>query len=404
MLITRGRSFVLGSILPLALACSAGAEPTSGAGANSQGGGDQGANGQGANQFSGGSGGGVVIPAIGTLSGKVVAPEGTIPISGALVYLSPTPPPAIPDGVFCDACVELDNSVPNTFTNPDGTFELPTYLGGAQYLVVQKGQFRRVRSIDVIEGPMTADPTATRLPSRMDKANGDDIPKMAIQAGAYDDILATLTGLGVDEDQITVFDCSGFNCDSAFEDYATLSQFHIAFVPCSSCNGGTGGEDANIRQFVAEGGKYYVTDWSYQWMQQPFPGYVTFDESSGDACTLDNYTAQATEMDADLQAWLAAQGINNPSFEAAYTYINQLNTVASTDTQGQPVNVTPKTWITGATPQGNKPLTISFEDKCGRVLFSTYHSESSDGLLPQELALLYVILEVGVCLNVPVPQ
>ncbi len=387
----------LSCVLSLSLACSAGNDPTSGAGANAQGGADPGGGGQGAMNFTGGAGGGEIIPAIGTLTGKVVAPEGTIPISGALVYLSPNPPAPIPDQVYCDACVELDNSVPHTFTNPDGTFEVPTYLGGPQHLIVQKGQFRRVRPIDVVEGPMTADPTSTRLPSRMDKANGDDIPRMAIQEGSFDDILTTLTGLGVDEDQITVV-------GTLFQNYAALSQYHIAFVPCSSCVSGTGAEDANIRQFVAEGGKYYVTDWSYQWMQQPFPGYVTFDESGGDACTLDNYTAQATQMDPELQAWLTAQGISNPSFEAAYTYINALNTVASTDTQGQPVNVTPKTWITGATPQGNKPLTISFEDKCGRVLFSTYHSESSDGLLPQELALLYVILEVGVCLNVPVPQ
>ncbi|MBK8939039.1 MAG: hypothetical protein IPM79_15770 [Polyangiaceae bacterium] len=109
-------------------------------------------------------------------------------------------------------------------------------------------------------------------------------------------------------------------------------------------------------------------------------------------------------MDPELQAWLTAQGVPNPSFEAAYTYIDALNTVATTDVNNQPVMVTPKTWITGATPQGNKPLTISFEQQCGRVLFSTYHSESSDGLLPQELALLYVILEVGVCLEVPVPE
>lgn len=389
--------FALASSLASLVACSAGNAPEAAAGAGSQGGGDQGAGGQGASGFTGGSGGGDIIPSIGTLAGTVVAPQGTIPISGALVYLSPTPPEAIPDGVYCDACVELDGSVPHAFTNPDGTFSLETYLGGPQYLVVQKGQFRRVRPIDVVEGPMTADSAATRLPSRMDKPNGDDIPKMAIQSGAFDDILTTLTELGVDADQITVV-------DSLFQDASLLEQFHIAFVPCSSCISSSGTEDSNIRHFVAAGGKYYVTDWSYQWMQQPFPGYVTFDESTGDACTLDNYTAQATEMDADLQAWLTAQGVSNPSFEAAYTYIDALNTVASTDTAGQPVDVTPKAWITGSTPQGNKPLTISFEDRCGRVLFSTYHSESSTGLLPQELALLYVILEVGVCLNVPIPQ
>ena len=57
------------------------------------------------------------------------------------------------------------------------------------------------------------------------------------------------------------------------------------------------------------------------------------------------------------------------------------------------------------TGQGN-PATISFEDHCGRVLFSTYHTEGNADdatLLPQEKALLYVLLEVGVCVGEPIP-
>ena len=48
---------------------------------------------------------------------------------------------------------------------------------------------------------------------------------------------------------------------------------------------------------------------------------------------------------------------------------------------------------------------MSFQNKCGRVLFSTYHTESGTGggggtaLLAQEKALLYVLLEVGVCVG-----
>src|SRR5262245_33193391 len=45
--------------------------------------------------------------AIGYLQGKVVAPEGTVPIRGALLYLTKTMPEAIPDGVHCDTCVHL---------------------------------------------------------------------------------------------------------------------------------------------------------------------------------------------------------------------------------------------------------------------------------------------------------
>ena len=67
---------------------------------------------------------------------------------------------------------------------------------------------------------------------------------------------------------------------------------------------------------------------------------------------------------------------------------------------GNPVTVTPKVWV-----EGMGPSTVSFERSCGRVLFSTYHTEADKGseteLLPQEKALLYILLEVAVCVAPP---
>jgi hypothetical protein len=61
--------------------------------------------------------------------------------------------------------------------------------------------------------------------------------------------------------------------------------------------------------------------------------------------------------------------------------------------------VTPKVWV-----QANgRPVTTSFQYGCGRVLYSTYHTqptaETNGPLEAQALALLYLILEVGVCLD-----
>src|SRR3954467_8405 len=46
-------------------------------------------------------------PVVGWLHGKVVAPEGTIPVSNALIYLTDTLPDAIPIVAYCDTCVHL---------------------------------------------------------------------------------------------------------------------------------------------------------------------------------------------------------------------------------------------------------------------------------------------------------
>lgn len=54
----------------------------------------------------------------------------------------------------------------------------------------------------------------------------------------------------------------------------------------------------------------------------------------------------------------------------------------------------------------SKPASTSFEHSCGRVLYTTYHTqptaEASAALEPQALALLYLILEVNVCVGPPV--
>src|SRR4051794_19337285 len=69
-----------------------------------------------------GEGGNIIAPKNGRLTGKVFAPEGTIPISGALVYVSASKPDPIPAGVFCDKCVQLESSTPYATTDPDGSF------------------------------------------------------------------------------------------------------------------------------------------------------------------------------------------------------------------------------------------------------------------------------------------
>ena len=42
---------------------------------------------------------------------------------------------------------------------------------------------------------------------------------------------------------------------------------------------------------------------------------------------------------------------------------------------------------------------------CGRMMYSTFENSSTPhaGLNPQELALLYMILEIGVCFEDPPP-
>jgi len=375
-----------------------------------------------------------------TLEGKVVAPEGTIPIAGALVYTTTTAPPPIPDKVYCDKCVKLTDGTPFTTTAPDGTFSLPTFLG-EQYLVVQKGAFRRVRTITPKEGKQTVDKALTTLPPKTDKAKGDDVPKIAVALGAWDPVEIVLARLGLEAKitkggfiptvRVLSKDATGFAIYGTHDlgetspypsptklltDPAEISKYHIVFVPCTGssdmssepkCSGvwGGGATKTTMDGFVKAGGRVYVSDWSYEYVRQVFPGFVTWKgETStiGSACQGGGGDQTAKVEDTGLAAWLTAQGKTLDTVKDAWTQISKVNPVADLDPDGKAVTTTPKVWV-----QANgAPATTSFEHSCGRVLYTTYHtqptSETSAPLEPQALALLYLILEVNVCVGPPV--
>jgi hypothetical protein len=387
-----------------------------------------------------GDGGGVRRDA--QLTGKVLAPEGTIPISGALVYVTAALPPPIPDGVFCDKCVHLPEGTPFTSTNPDGTFTLGADPG-AFYLVVQKGTFRRVRPLTIAAGPQEVPRALTTMPAITDKAALDDVPKIAVLLGAWDPIELVLARMGLkatitrdllgkarvrgqDAPAFAIYGVHGLGENSPHPPPLTLitdpkemGKYHIVFLPCSggtNFDGGPGpvctgifNSDPRVRQtiteFVKQGGRIYSSDWSYEYVRQLFPGFVSFRGESpavGSACNSGGGEERVSGQDPDLEAWFTAQGKRLDSVKDAWTAMSRVNTQMGLDADGKPRNITPKVWV----ESGAAPVTASFQHGCGRVLYTTYHtqptSETNKPLEEQALALLYLILEVGVCVDPPV--
>lgn len=337
-----------------------------------------------------------------TISGTVYAPNGSLPMANTLVYVTVTEPGPIPEGAYCDTCVALADGTFAT-SAADGTFTINTELPtGDVWLVVQKGQFRRVRKMSVEKaGPLAIDDEDVTLPGKSNPSKGDDVPKMAVLKDSmdFDKIDESLKKLG-----ITDFDI--MDDRSLLQNEATLMKYHVVFIPCGArVDPELKSSDSigNLQKFVAAGGKLYVTDWSYEFVRQPFPGFVSWAEETntlGSAATGKEWDAPASASDTGLGDWLAATGDTAFSVKGNWTTITSVNTTSGLDAKGEPVDIEPKVWVTAEKGGQSYPTTISFENQCGRVLFSTYHTESSFSgtkLLAQEKALLYVLLEVGVC-------
>jgi hypothetical protein len=229
--------------------------------------------------------------------------------------------------------------------------------------------------------------------------------------------------------------------------YVLLEQYHILFLPCSNDKFLSVMEDPavveNLREWVASGGKLYVADWSAEFLEYAFNNYQDFwrrmDTSkpqdlpswADDPTTdLGSYDSIGTVLDQALLAWLEAlpaalKDINpqNPSASepfpvidalpmlatvALYSGVKALYPVLVDDGEGGQVDVGHKVWIEGPGSElwgvppadENHPLTITGEYGCGKIMFTAYHTAEGGryiGLTPQELVLMYLILDIGVC-------
>lgn len=388
-----------------------------------------------------------------TLTGTVWAPNGEIPISNALVYTTAVEPAGIPQGVYCDECQEVSCSDFFTFTDHDGSFQLDTQAANGHYLVVKKGQFMRVTPIDIVEGSTPLSSNWTTLPGENNPASGEYIPLIAVGYGSFDRIEDALGKFGLGQTNISGFEetlvagtepfdiwdngggpaFDGYTSQGTFAqliaDPTALDDYHIIFVPCSTDDFVAQLNPANIQNiqdWVAAGGRWYVADWSNEWMEHVFPDYQTLD---GEPNNADGgaYDSNATVLDPDLLAWLMAlppdlKDINPlndeshptlndlPAFVTTvdnWSVIEQVHPILVDDGMGGQVDVGHNVWLEG--PGGGfpvHPLTVSGVYGCGRIQFTSYHAaEFFDyvGLSPQELVLLYTILEIGVCQENPLP-
>lgn len=384
----------------------------------------------------------------GAIQGVVYSPDppvgavtGKFPISGALVYITDREPLPIDEGVYCHECVEMPETQPHDMTGPDGTFHIGNLPTGTYLLVVQKGEFRRVRYVDTVDGEtITVDPELTTFPNRHHPESMDNTPSIAVALGSYDDMQDILAKIGLCDldadgaavldtcDHIEFYDNGGApfggptypTFESLLRDPSLMARYHIIFVPCSGSMTDSVLSDStvrtNVHNWVIAGGKWYVADWSYDHVEQHFADFIDFEGNDtvvGDADDLSmSWDTDGHAVDEDLRAWLLhSMGISPDtiSFEENWDCIADLGSVPGTDPDGESITITPDIYCAGPVTRsghgcgsGDTPLTVTFPYGCGKVLFTTYHTVGEMGgphpeLLAQEVILVYMILEIGLC-------
>jgi len=361
-------------------------------------------------------------PAGATVSGVVYAPNGEDPVSGALVY-------AVDDSGSSSVSAAGDPPAEDyyayDYTAANGSFELTGVPTGMQTFKIIKGAFSQQFEFDVQAGANSLPAVQTTLPAS--SGGGGAVEELVVVTGLFDSIENVLAKIGLGEvnefgqlvlgtETFTLVDGTGVLDDGDYPNFldfmgdpANYENARTIFLNC-----GNNYEDefldnaamvADLKAWVEAGGRLYATDWSYDFVEQMFPAAIDFyGGSDGLSATPeernaaeegdDVETSDATILDTDLLAWLAALGVTNE--DDTVTIEGWLILWAAVDALGTGTVGRVEAPVSVDSTESTRPVTATFSAGEGAVFFSSYHTESapSEELTPQDRILQYFVFEV----------
>jgi hypothetical protein len=357
-----------------------------------------------------------------TISGKVYAPNGTLPLYNVLVYVpNPSISPVMPvtEGVSCDRCgASVINPVTSAITDETGSFVLQNAPAGTNIpLVIQVGKWRRQLTIPAVSGctdtPLT-DPQFTRLPRNRTEG---DIPRLAISMGGADQMECLPLRMGIDPAEFTpatgdgrihlfvghsnldadtfqpvrALDASrgGVALTSANDLWASadsLSKYDIVILSCES-NSFAREKPMAVRagmyEYASRGGRVFASHWHNIWFEEgpdPVPTTGTWSRRQDpvdDNTPLPGTVNQSFPKGEALAAWLMNVG--------ASTTLGTMNVIYPRDNIQAVNEQIAREWITVDSPKFpnspkavqymsfNTPIGVPEAQICGREVYTNLH-------------------------------
>ncbi|HEX3696308.1 MAG TPA: carboxypeptidase regulatory-like domain-containing protein [Polyangia bacterium] len=397
-----------------------------------------------------------------TVSGTVYDPAGDVPLYGIAVFVPNAPLSPLPQGVACTHCqATIENALSVALTDVKGNFVLDDVPVGENIpMVMEVGKWRRAVTIDVVAActntPLN-DPNFTRLPRNQSEG---DLPKIALTTGGHDALECLLRKVGIDDSEFSPTDGKGhvnlFAGEGGTDRYAPSLNGGAMFTPVQpwwdsvdnlkpydmilySCEGNpkaTNKSAAAVKAFQAyaeAGGRSFASHWHNYWFEQAAPPLST-------VATFDNQTSPLSEYPSMVDV----------SFPKGAAMADWLNNVGATPTRGQLTiegarnTVTAldsglaQKWLYGDSPStvqyfsANTPIGSVEDQQCGRVVYSDIHVSSgakpgfprdrslngpgdpdlgfpfptgcvTQGMTPQELALVFMLFDMQSCILGGVP-
>ncbi len=364
-----------------------------------------------------------------TLTGKVYAPEGTVPLYNAIVYVPNAKVEPFATGVKCEQCGQVTGSpIATALTNEKGEFRLENVPAGDNIpVVIQIGKWRRQITVPKVEKCVDAPLPAgdTRLPRT--KSEGD-MPQIAFTSGSADSLECFLRKLGIADSEFTdpggngkvhYLHGNGARLAGAtpeavtlWNSAATLKKYDIAVLSCEGAEntGDKAAHYAQMHEYMNAGGRVFASHYHYVWFRYgpaPLPTTAAWNNPPS--------TASPYQIDTDFPKgnafadWLVNVGATPTRGTIALEAVR--NSVGDTNA------AVARRWIRSDTPKTakyfsfNTPIGQPPDKQCGRAVFTDVHvggagvtgtfptSCNTNPLNVNEKALIFLFFDLSSCVQ-----
>ena len=398
-----------------------------------------------------------------TISGKVFAPNGTLPLFGVTVYVPNGTVDPFVEGATCARC---DDEIPGAplgtvFTNENGEFRLEGIPSGDNIpLVMTLGKWRRQIVIPRVES--CTDTAVPASESRFPKNRTEgDIPKIAVSTGSADALECLIRKIGVDDSEIGTAGepqrihlyadpgsgggqgankfADGRNFADSKTLWGTVDALKAYDIAIFSCEGAQHAETKSqsdmdaVKAYADFGGRVFLSHWHNIWIEG-----ATQDDGPNTPQAPSVWTSIAQwddDADDNFQGADTIDTVNNPKGNA---FASWMLAVQGSTVRGQVdiINDSGRKTARGVDnskaerwvffQDGNSQLPQNFQfttpneadldKRCGKVVFSDMHvsagrgsSSSSPGtpfpggcvgdLTAQEKALAFMFFDISSCVG-----
>ncbi|MDQ3366320.1 MAG: carboxypeptidase-like regulatory domain-containing protein [Myxococcota bacterium] len=375
-----------------------------------------------------------------SVSGTVYAPNGTLPLYGATVYVPLTDPGPWPTGVQCSRC---ESQLPgaaaaSTTSGVDGKFTMTNVpAGSAVPLFITIGKWRRKVAIPSIEA-CTDNPLPAAITSLPKNKTEGELPKIAMGSGGCDQLECLLKKLGVADSEFThdggtgsihLFNGGGLTSahGQPLAAYSTLTgsldklkAYDIIMFSCDCSRDSTATRAMmdNVKAYADLGGRAFFSHYHSQWLSGNGAVAPTVWPEVAQ-CNIDT-TPSPTNQTAVIDQTGNPKG---PAFAQWMVNVmgsTTLGQVFVKDTRKTCTMIDParaERWVhlqDGSLQnfQLTTPVEAPIESKCGKVVMSDMHvsgggtsgsfpaaCNSAGALSPQEKALAFMFFDIAGCVG-----